>query len=145
MGALAAGLAAKVARRSRQLADGQELAARADLLRTRFEVLITADAENYAATLTAPVADRAAALLAATAGPVTVAETAAHVAEIAARLAADGNQNLRYDAEASAWLAAAVAEVAARLALANVGQTQPVERAQAAAEKARTAADRARA
>lgn len=146
IGALAAGLAAKVARRSRQLDERHELAAHADSLRARFEELITADAENYAATLNAAtVAERDAALLAATAGPVTVAETAAVVAEIAARLTADGNQNLRYDAAASAWIAASIAEVAATLAGANVGETVLFERAQAAADKARAAADRARA
>ena len=144
VGALAAGLAATVARRSgAQVADASAIAERLDQLRLLLEPLITADAADYAAAMAQsdrPARD--AALLAAAAGPVVVAEALAEVAELATALAASGNQNLRYDAAAAAQLAATAAEVGAQLTEANVGRAEPYQRASAAAAKARAAARR---
>jgi formiminotetrahydrofolate cyclodeaminase len=148
LGALAAGLAAKVARRSTaQRPDAEEIAERADRLRQQLEPIITGDAASYAEALRAGgnQADRRAAMLEASSGPVVVAETAADIAEIASALEADCNPNLRVDAAAVAWIAASVAEVSADLAAANVGDSEPLRRARAAAARARAAADSAKA
>jgi formiminotetrahydrofolate cyclodeaminase len=148
VGALAAGLTAKVARRSTaQRSDAAAIAERADLLRGQLEPLITGDAAGYAHTLDAlgDGADRAGAMRAASAGPVLVSEVAAEVAEIAAGLAVDCNPHLRVDAAAVARLAASVAEVGAELTQANVGESDLFLRARSAAAQARTAADGARA
>ncbi|HUG51415.1 MAG TPA: cyclodeaminase/cyclohydrolase family protein [Terrimesophilobacter sp.] len=147
LGALAAGLAAKVARRSTaQRPDAEDIAERADLLRQRLEPIITGDAASYAEALTAggSPADRRAAMVEASSGPVVVAETAAEIAEIASSLAADCNPNLRVDAAAVAWLAASVAEVGADLTAANIGESEALQDARAAAARARAAADLAR-
>lgn len=148
LGALAAGLTAKVARRSAaQRPDSDAIAERADRLREQLEPLITGDAAAYAQTLetVSDGADRMEAMRAASAGPVQVAEAAADIAEIASDLAADCNPNLRVDAAAAAWLAASIAEVAADLTAANVGESAPFQRAHAAVARARAAADGTRA
>lgn len=144
LGALAAGLAAKVARRSTaQRADAEHIAERADRLRRQLEPIITADAAGYAAALATEgaEADRDAAMLEASSGPVVVAEAAAEIAEIASALAANCNPNLRVDAVAVAWFAASVAEVGAALTAANVGESEALRAARTAATRARTAAD----
>lgn len=147
LGALAAGLAAKVARRSTsQRPDAEAVAERADALRERLEPIITADAASYAAALTSNGnrAERAAAMLKASSGPVEVAEAAAEIAEIATALAANCNPNLRVDAATAAWLAASVAEASADLTAANVGESAALQQARIAATRARAAADSAR-
>ncbi|GAB3042960.1 hypothetical protein GCM10027052_26470 [Parafrigoribacterium mesophilum] len=147
VGALAAGLTAKVARRSTtQRPDAEAIAARADLLRAQLEPLITGDAAGYAKALDAPSnsTDRTEAMRAASTGPVSMAEVTAEIAEIASELAAHCNPNLRVDAAAVAWLAASVAEVGADLASANVGDSALSQRAHAAVARARAAADRTR-
>ncbi|MDJ0313508.1 cyclodeaminase/cyclohydrolase family protein [Arthrobacter sp. H35-D1] len=142
LGALAAGLTAKVARRSSSgLPSVADLAQRADELREGLEPLVTADAAGYVEALAAP-GDRAAAMAAVSAGTAFMAESAAEIAQIAAVLAADGNQNLRWDATAAARIAVVAAEVAAELTAANVGEDDPFPRAHSAAILARTAADR---
>jgi formiminotetrahydrofolate cyclodeaminase len=147
LGALAAGLAAKVARRSTsERSDAQAIAEQADLLRQRLEPIITGDAASYAEALAAggDRAERRAAMLEASSGPVVVTETAAEIAEIAAALAANCNPNLRVDAAAVAWFAASVAEVGADLTAANVGESEPLRVARTAATRARAAAERTR-
>lgn len=141
VGALAAGLAATVARRSvAQISGAPAIAERLDQLRLLLEPLITADAADYAAALAeSERSARDAGLLRAAEGPVVVAEALAEVAVIATALAANGNQNLRYDAAAAAQLAATAAEVGAQLTEANVGEADPYPRARAAAAKARAA------
>lgn len=118
--ALAAALTAKVARRSRR-DDAAELAARADLLRTRVEVGIVADAAAYADALSTPRDERDPEVAAH--WPRTVREVAYEVADLAGDLADNGNPNLRYDADAAAHLATASAEIAGRLLRANAGLT----------------------
>lgn len=145
LGALAAGLAAKVARRSTsQRPDAEKIAERADRLRHQLEPIITGDAAGYAEALGSNQADRGAAILAASSGPVLVAEIAAEIAEIASGLAANCNPNLRVDAAAVAWLAASVAEVGADLTAANVGESESLRAARSAATLARAAADSTR-
>lgn len=142
LGALAAGLTAKVARRSSsRLSNSVGTAQRADELRKGLEPLVTADAAGYADAMAAPEG-RAAAMAAVSAGTAFMAESAAEIAQIAADLAVDGNQNLRWDAMAATRIAAIAAEVAAELTAANVGADDPFPRAHSAAILARTAADR---
>lgn len=146
LGALAAGLAAKVARRSTsQRPDAEAIADRADRLREQLEPIITGDAASYAEALAAGSnrSDRAAAMLESTSGLAVVTESAAEIAEIAATLAANCNPNLRADAAAVARIAASVAEVGTALTAANVGESSPLQRARAAAARARTAANNA--
>ncbi len=141
LGALAAGLTAKVARRSSSgLPNAVDVAQRADELREGLEPLVTADAAGYAEAMAAP-GGRAAAMAAASAGTAFMAEAAAEIAQIAVVLAMDGNPNLRWDAMAAARIAATAAEVAAELTAANVGEGDPFPRARSAALLARTAAE----
>ena len=142
-GALAAALTAKVARRSRKrLSDADELAERADRLRSRLEPLVTLDAEAYAAALAArrDGVDTKPTWKEAASWPETIAYVCADIADLAAHLTAEGNPNLRFDASGAASFAAATAEVASALVAANEGG---VESVRAAADRARQAADRA--
>lgn len=143
LGALSAGLTAKVAHRSAaQLHDSEEIARRAHELRAKLEPIITADAVGYAAALAKRGLARADAMQSLSSELGVIVETAAEIAELASALAIEGNQNLRYDAEAAARIAATVAEVGASLIGANVGGAglsrdagAAVGRAQAAAQK----------
>lgn len=102
LGSLAAGLAAKVAHRSTsRLPDAEEIAQRADALRSKFEPIITADAIGYAAALAMRGDDRAAAMHSLSAELALMAETAAETAELASALVDDGNPNLRFDSESA--------------------------------------------
>lgn len=140
LGALAAGLAAKVAHRSAtRLPEAQKLADRADALRATFEPIITADALGYAAALSVRGADRAAAMMPLSTELLTMVETATEVAELAATLAATGNPNLSFDADAAARIAVTVAEIGAQLITANLGDSELTSRALSATERARTA------
>ncbi|MEO7350165.1 MAG: cyclodeaminase/cyclohydrolase family protein [Terrimesophilobacter sp.] len=141
LGALSAGLAAKVAHRSHsRLPDAEEIAGRLDALRLTFEPLITADALGYAAALAVRGDDRAAAMHALSFDLVLIAEAAATVAELASTLALTGNPNLRYDAEASVRIAVTVTQIAAELIGANVVETELSRRANSAAGGALAAA-----
>ena len=120
---MGAGLCAMTARLSaRQLGD-ETAALVGDLERiaTAAASLVQADADSYAAVLAArrsagPGSGQAAAALAAAADvPMEIVGLAAPVAEAAARLATDGNPNLRGDAITGALLAAAGARAAAVL------------------------------
>ena len=141
LGVLAAGLAAKVAHRSTsRLPNAGRIAQRADELRRILEPTITADAVGYASALTKRGDDRAAALQVLTADLVLVVETAAEIAELAAALVIDGNQNLRYDADAAARIAVTVAEIGAELIGANVADSELSVRAYSAVIRAQAAA-----
>jgi methenyltetrahydrofolate cyclohydrolase len=125
---MGAGLCAMSARLSaRQLADETAaLAGDLDRIATAAASLIQADADSYAAVIAVrrsagPRSGQAAAALAAAADvPMEIVGLAVPVAEAAARLAADGNPNLRGDAITGALLAAAGARAAAILVSINL-------------------------
>jgi methenyltetrahydrofolate cyclohydrolase len=131
--ALAAGLCSMAAHLSADhLADAAELAERAERLRRRVAPLAQEDATAYGHVLTAyrtpddedPDVRRGRiqrALSEAADVPLTIAETGAMVAEIAARLTREGNQNLRGDAVVAALLAEAGTRAAAVLVEINMG------------------------
>ena len=129
--ALAAALTAMAARFSTgHLADADTLAARADGLRGEVASLARADAAAYGRVLDAyrtPRDDEEArrrgireALTEAADVPLSVAGIGAEVAELSARLAAEGNPNLRGDAVTAAVLAGAGTRAAVTLAEINV-------------------------
>ncbi len=130
--ALAAGLCSMAAHLSAgHLADAAELAERAEHLRERVAPLAQEDATAYGHVLVAYRAPRdrdlverrqriRTALSGAADVPLAIAETGAMVAEIAARLTREGNQNLRGDAVAAALLAEAGARAAAVLVEINM-------------------------
>lgn len=115
--ALAAGLCGMCARFSgKYLPDPERVAEEADRLRRRAEPLARYDAEAYGRVLAAlrlpkeePGRGRSVerAFEEASEVPLTVAKTGAETAELAARLARDGNPNLRGDAVSAALLAEA--------------------------------------
>ena len=126
--ALAAGLSGMSARLSADhLLDAVGLAERADHLRQRVAPLAQEDASAYGRVLAAQHEDGdpedrrerlREALSVAADVPLAIAEAGAEVAEIAARLAREGNPNLRGDAVAAALLAEAgvrAAEVLVRI------------------------------
>ena len=128
---LAAGLCGMSARLSAgHLDDADGLAERADRLRRRAAPLAQEDAEAYGHVLAAyrlpedgdPEA-RSERIRTALAGaaevPLKIAEAGAEVAEVAARLAREGNPNLRGDALAAALLAEAGTRSAAALVRIN--------------------------
>ena len=124
--ALAAGLSSMAARLStQQLADAAELAARAEGLRERVAPLARADAVAYGRVLAAQRSLEAdervwAALSEAADVPLAVAEAGAEVAGIAARLASEGNPNLKGDALCAVLLADAGVRAAATLVEINL-------------------------
>jgi methenyltetrahydrofolate cyclohydrolase len=145
---LAAALAEMAAEFSGKQWDGApEAAARARELRIRAMPLAEADAEAYGAVIAArgtPAYDEA--LSRAADVPLAIAQAAADVGELAAELAASGNQNLRGDASTSALLAEAAARAAANLVeinLAEKSRDQRIVRARELASSAGAAAKRA--
>ena len=134
--AMAAGLVAMAARLSgERLEDADDIAARADGLWRRALSLADDDAAAYGRVLAAyrrpsggdPEGRRReirAALEAATAVPLAVADLAAEAAVLGARLAAAGNPNLEGDANAAVELGRAAARAAARLVHINADQGQ---------------------
>jgi len=131
--AMAAGLVGMAARFAvDHLADATDIVSCAEVLRRRVAPLAQTDADAYRGYLAAtrlprepkPEARRRqirAALSRAADVPLTVAEIAADVADLAAVLAAGGNPNLRGDAVTAALLAEAGARSAACLVEINVG------------------------
>ncbi len=131
-GALAAGLVAMAARFSDAgLPTAADVTREADRLRERAAGLADEDATAYRAVLDAYRLPRdgdgserrrriEAALHGAAAVPLEIAEIAAQVAGLAARVAAGGNPNLRGDTVAAAYLAEASARSAAALVDINV-------------------------
>ncbi|QIN78776.1 formimidoyltetrahydrofolate cyclodeaminase [Rubrobacter marinus] len=149
--ALAAALTGMAARFSDDhLAEADELAARADFLGEEASGLARADAAAYARVLEARRSPRdpelrrrrvGEALSEAAGVPLAVAEAGAEIAGLAARLAREGNPNLRGDAVCAALLAEAGTRAAVTLAKINLSAAGLydgcVERA---GELARTAA-----
>jgi formiminotetrahydrofolate cyclodeaminase len=137
----AAALVAMAARFStRQLPDAARLAATADELRGEALPLADADADAYGRLLAAFRDEEpghrerlAAACRAACDVPLRMAEAAARVAELAARVGTEGNPNLRGDAYTAVMLCSAAAESAAALvginARAGKLDDEPVRRA----------------
>jgi formiminotetrahydrofolate cyclodeaminase len=152
---MAAGLCTMTARLSaRQLTGAEDLATAAQCTADRAASLIQADADSYAAVIDAQRRKHdddqsrrreiAAALAAAADVPMEIVELAVPVARLAARLAADGNPNLRGDAIAGALLAEAGARAAAALVAINLAGTdddRPVRAEQLAKEAASFAVD----
>ena len=136
--ALAAGLCAMAARLSAgRLADAAELAAEAQRLQARVAPLAQADADGYQAVmearrLAAGTPGRATAiataLSAASAVPTQIVEAGVEVAGLAARLAEEGNKNLRGDAQTAALLAAAGARAAGGLVAINLAGARDDDR-----------------
>jgi formiminotetrahydrofolate cyclodeaminase len=161
--AQAAGLAAMAGRFSIGRSTGadaatiDEIVAEAERLRAAAAPLADADADAYEAFLAAVRLPRepdpqeraqavSAALSAAADVPLTTAEAAARVVELAARLVVDGNPNLRGDAVAAAMFAAAAASTAAVMVTENLARTPDdarIARAVQAAAAARRSADEA--
>ena len=75
--------------------------------------------------------------------PLEIAQVAADVAELGARLAQRGNPNLTGDAIAGALLAEAAAQAAARLVAINLTEGAPVDEAASHARRALSARERA--
>lgn len=129
---LAAGLCVKAARLStRQMSDALDLVAAGERLRDRAAALCQADAEAYRLVVVAmrlpPAPDPqdrrreiAAALSRASDVPVEIAAIAAGVADLAARIAEDGNPNLLGDVVTAALLAEASARSAGALVRINL-------------------------
>ncbi len=133
--ALAVALAAGLTEMAARFASGEEAAvARAAELRAQASQLADEDAAAYARFLR----DRDPGPIAAI--PLRIAELAAETAELAARLTAEGNPNLRGDAAAGAALAAAAAVSSALLVRINLEGSPGDERVARAAELAAAAA-----
>ena len=126
---LAASLAAMAAASStRQMDDAASLVARAEAARDRLLPLAQQDGEVYADVLTARrlpdfperEASLQAALERASEVPLALARAAAEVAEVADRVAAEGNPHLRGDAETAGLLARTALTAAVGLVEANL-------------------------
>jgi formiminotetrahydrofolate cyclodeaminase len=128
--ALAAGLCSMAARLSvGRLAQAVAVADEAQRLQVQVAPLVQADADGYQAVMDArrPAPGTpgraeavAAALSAASDVPIQIVEAGVEVAGLAARLAEEGNKNLRGDAETAALLAAAGARAAGGLVAINL-------------------------
>ncbi|HEX6445237.1 MAG TPA: cyclodeaminase/cyclohydrolase family protein [Streptosporangiales bacterium] len=152
--AMSAALVAMAARFSaRQLPDADALARRADELRAEALPLVQADADAYGEFLEA-MRDRSdgreqrvkAASQAACDVPLRMTELAATVADLAARVARDGNPRLVGDANTAALFCAAAGRAAAHLVATNVTASglapSLTERAEHNAGEAARAAER---
>ncbi len=102
--------------------EAADMAERADRLREETSRLARADAEAYGRVIAAQRAGTGVkdALSGAADAPLAVAEAGAEVSGIAARLAEDGNPNLRGDALTAVLLAGAAARAAASLVEINL-------------------------
>jgi formiminotetrahydrofolate cyclodeaminase len=147
--AFAAGLVAKSAGRSEGWSGAEGARAQALDLRDRLLALAGQDARAYESALTALErrdSGLARALGKAAEVPLTIAGTAADVAELAASTSELADGAARADAAAAASLAAGAAQAAAKLVAANLGALREDERvaqADLAAESAAEAARRA--
>jgi methenyltetrahydrofolate cyclohydrolase len=135
-------MGAALAEMAARFSDADDGAATAAALRERVLTLAQADADAYAAFL----ATRDEAARARTVDvPLEIAAIGSEVGELAARLAEDGNPNLRGDAITAALAGAAGARAAAQLVEINLqGRADDrLDRARAHASAASAAADRA--
>ena len=151
--AMAASLVVMVGRTSPEWPDGTEIAIEAATLRDRLVALGAEDVRAFAAVLSAvrnPAESAAGALVEALVRasevPLEIAQSAADVAQLAARAADEGKSQLRPDANAAAILAEAATRAAASLVRVNVAalpcDTDTVTTAELLAA-ARAAQDRA--
>ena len=140
---LAAALSGMAARLSTGLlADAEGLLERAEALKERAAPLAQADAAAYGRVIEARrEGDNVKAALSAAADvPMEVAEIGAEAAEVAARLAEDGNPNLRGDALTAVMLAEAGTRAAVALVEINLSAADAEDgRADRARELARSA------
>ncbi|MDQ2984812.1 MAG: cyclodeaminase/cyclohydrolase family protein [Actinomycetota bacterium] len=155
--AMAAGLVEKTALISRDWDEGPGVHAQAKRLRQRALSLADEDAAAYGNVLRARRGTKKTrqehrdfelgqALSLAADVPLVIAETAADVAELAARAAELGNPALRGDAAAAATFAHAAARAGANLVVINLGmrpEDNRLARAQRAVEAAEAAAKQA--
>ena len=139
---LAAGLTAMAARFAADDWERRaEVVGRAEELRASVEPLADADADAYAAYMAEPSGANVERIVAI---PYELAGVANEVAVLAARVADEGNPNVRGDAAAGADLAAAAASIAARLVGINAHQgDERVQQARRLAGGAAAAAGRA--
>lgn len=126
--ALAAGLVEMAAR----FAGDEATAARAAALREAAPPLAEEDARAYGLVLDAAAGQRAVALAAAAGPPLAIAEAGAEVAELGARLAAEGRPSLRGDALTGVLLAEGATRAATELALIDLADSPRDERADVA-------------
>jgi methenyltetrahydrofolate cyclohydrolase len=138
--ASSAAIAAAVVEMAARFAEDDAAIGRAEGLRQRVLPLGERDATAYQAVLAAESpAARDEALSAAADPPLEVAEAAAEIAELGARLAVEGNPSLRGDAIAGVLVAEAGCRAAAelvRLNLAAHAEDPRIDAADAAAERA---------
>jgi methenyltetrahydrofolate cyclohydrolase len=134
--AVAAAVAAALVELAARVSDDEAGAAEAQTIRGRLFALADEDAEAYAAFLDAGREDDRSRTIDV---PLEIAEAAADVVSLAARLAAAGKPSVRGDALAAADLARASVLAAARLVTINVGEDRDErsERARQLAEQAR--------
>ena len=141
--ASSAALAAAVVEMAARFAEDTRTSARAARLRATLLSVPEEDAAAYSAVLAAADAgERAEALSAAADPPLRVAEAAAQLAELGARLAAGGKPSLRGDAVAGVLVAEASCRAAVELVRINLEQQAGDPRrdaADAAAERAAAA------
>lgn len=145
--AFAAALVAKAAARSEGWSDAEGARAQATDLGDRLLALATQDARAYESALDALErrhSNLARALAAAAEVPLSLAETAADVAMLAAEAAERADGPSRADAAAAASLAAGAAHAAAKLVAVNLASVPGDERVAAAERAAEAARDAAR-
>ena len=140
--ALGAALVEMSARFSHDWEESARIVARAKELRERLAALAPQDAAAYERFLVARREGGAVqeALSAATDVPLQIAEAAVEVVELASRVAAAGNPNLRNDATTGALVAGAAARAAANLVAENLENSPDDLRARRARELAEAAA-----
>jgi len=145
--AFAAALVAKAAARSEGWSGSEGVRAQAIELRDRLLTLAGQDARAYESALTALErrdAGLARALVRAAEVPLSIAETAADVAAVAAETAVCADGAARADASAAAALAAGAARAAVRLVEVNLATGSDDDRLSRAERAAEDAADAAR-
>ncbi len=130
-------IAAALVEMAAGIAKDSDAASAAGELRRRALELAEEELSSYAPVLEARTdEERSAALAAASEPPARIAETAAEVGELGARVASSASEAVRGDALTGVVLAEAAASAASRLVVINVGSGPVFERAQAAAARA---------
>ncbi len=112
-----------------RFAGEEAVAGRAAALREAAPPLAEDDARAYERVLAAPTEGRGAALAAAAGPPLVMAEAGAELAELAARLAAEGRSALSGDATAGTLIAEGATRAAVELVLIDLAHAPGDERA----------------